>query len=422
MKVDVISVNDVEKRMTVCIAADLVDSEIDNTYNGLKKEVKIKGFRPGKVPLAILKKHFKAQVEEDVIQKIVSDSYPKALDEAKERPVSQPKIENGVIEQGKDFTYTAVFEVKPEIDVKGYEGLEFENEKVEINDEDVDKEIETLRNSYATLKEVEGRPVNKGDSVLVDYEGTVDGEPLPQGKQQNFSLEISEEAFIPGFSDPIIGMNKGEQKNFSIDLPEDYEDEKLSGKKAEFSLTLNAIKEKSLPELDDEFAKDLGDYKDIQELKAKFKESMLERKQQKSEGDLREKIFDALIEKNSFEVPKKMVEVQAKNMITEMQQMFAAQGMNLSDMGQSPDQLIENYKQPAEKQVRSALLLEAVAKKENLVAEKEEIEAKYEELAKQVGKDVGFVKDKVSDDMIEPQVLEKKALDLIIAKAKIIEK
>jgi len=156
-----------------------------------------------------------------------------------------------------------------------------------------------------------------------------------------FSLEISEEAFIPGFSDPIIGMNKGEQKNFSIDLPKDYGDEKLSGKKAEFSLTLNAIKEKSLPELDDEFAKDLGDYKDIQELKAKFKESMLERKQQKSEGDLREKIFDALIEKNSFEVPKKMVEAQAKNMIMEMQQMFTAQGMNMSDMGQSPDQLIE---------------------------------------------------------------------------------
>ncbi len=422
MKVDVISVNEVEKRMTVCIPADLVDSEINNTYNGLKKEVKIKGFRPGKVPLAILKKHFKAQVEEDVIQKVVSDSYPKALDEAKEMPVSQPKIENGVIEQGKDFTYTAVFEVKPEIDVKDYEGLELENEKVEINDEDVDKEIETLRNSYATLKEVEGRSVKKGDSVLVDYEGTVDGEPLPQGQQQNFSMEISEEAFLPGFSDHVIGMNKGEQKSFSIDLPEDYGDEKLSGKKAEFSLTLNEIKEKILPELDDEFAKDLGDYKDVQDLKAKFKESMLERKNQKSEGDQREKIFDVLIEKNSFEVPKKMVEAQAKNMIMEMQQMFAAQGMNLSDMGQSPEQLIENYKQPAEKQVRSALLLEAVAKKENLVAAQEEIEAKYEELAKQVGKDVDFVKEKVSDDMIRPQVLEKKALDFIIAKANITEK
>ena len=422
MKIDVVSVNDVEKRMTVCISLDLVDGEIEKAYKGLKKEVKIKGFRPGKTPLAILKKHFKAQVEEDVISKLVSDSYPKALEEAKQMPVSPPKIENGVIEKGKDFKYMAVFEVKPEIDVKDYEGLELEKEKVEISDEDVDKEIETLRNSHATLKEVEGRPVQKGDNVLVDYEGTVAGEPLPQGKQQNFPMEISEDTFLPGFSDHITGMNKGENKTFAIDLPEDYGDENLSGKKADFTLTLNEIKEKVLPELDDEFAKDLGDYKDIQELKDKFKESMLERKTQKSEGDVREKIFEVLIEKNSFDVPKKMVETQAKNMVMEMQQMFAAQGMNLGDMGQSPEQLIESYKQPAEKQVRSALLLEAIAKKENLDADESEIEAKYEELARQVGQDVAFVKEKVTDDMIKPQVLEKKALDLIISKANVAEK
>lgn len=422
MKVDVVSVNDVEKRMTVCISLDLVDGEIEKAYKGLKKEVKIKGFRPGKTPLAILKKHFKAQVEEDVISKLVSDSYPKALEEAKQMPVSPPKIENGVIEKGKDFTYMAVFEVKPEIDVKDYEGLELEKEKIEISDEDVDKEIETLRNSHATLKEVEGRPVQKGDNVLVDYEGTVTGEPLPQGKQQNFPMEISEDTFLPGFSDHIIGMNKGENKTFSIDLPEDYGDENISGKKADFTLTLNEIKEKVLPELDDEFAKDLGDYKDIQELKDKFKESMLERKKQKSEGDVREKIFKVLIEKNSFDVPKKMVETQAKNMVMEMQQMFTAQGMNLGDMGQSPEQLIESYKQPAEKQVRSALILEAIAKKENLVADESEIKAKYEELATQVGQDVAFVKEKVTDDMIKPQVLEKKALDLIISKANVAEK
>jgi len=422
MKVDVVSVNDVEKRMTVCISVDLVDGEIEKAYKGLKKEVKIKGFRPGKAPLAILKKHFKAQVEEDVISKLVSDSYPKALEEAKEMPVSPPKIENGVVEQGKDFTYTAVFEVKPEIDVKDYEGLELDKEKVEISDEDVDKEIETLRNSHATLKEVEGRPVQKGDNVLVDYEGLVAGEPFPQGKQQNFPMEISEDTFLPGFSDHIIGMNKGENKTFSIDLPEDYGDENISGKKADFTLTLNEIKEKVIPELDDEFAKDLGEYKDIQDLKDKFKESMLERKKQKSEGDIREKIFEILIEKNSFDVPKKMVESQAKNMVTEMQQMFAAQGMNLGDMGQSPEQLIESYKQPAEKQVRSALLLEAIAKKENLDADQSEIEAKYEDLAKQVGQDVAFVKEKVTDDMIKPQVLEKKALDLIISKANFADK
>ncbi len=422
MKVDVVSVNDVEKRMTVCISVDRVDGEIEKAYKGLKKEIKIRGFRPGKAPLAILKKHFKAQVEEDVISKLVSDSYPEALEEVNHLPVSPPKIENGVIEQGKDFTYTAVFEVKPEIEVKDYEGLELEKEKVEISDEDVDKEIEALRNRYATLKVVEGRPTQKGDHVLVDYEGTVAGEPLPQGKQQNFPMEISEDTFLPGFSDNIIGMNKGENKTFSIDLPEDYGDENIAGKKADFTLNLNEIKEKVLPALDDEFAKDLGDYKDIQELKDKFKESLLERRKQKAEGDVREKIFEVLIEKNSFDVPKKMVETQARNMVMEMQQMFAAQGMNLGDMGQSQEQLIESYKQPAEKQVRSALLLEAIAKKENLDADENEIEAKYEEIARQVGRDISFVKEKVTDDMIKPQVLEKKALDLIISRANFTER
>lgn len=422
MKVEVASVSGVEKRMTVCIPGARVDEEMEKTYKGLKKEVRIRGFRPGKVPVAILKKHFKAQVEEDVIQKIVSDSYPKALDEVKEMPVSPPRIENGVIEAGQDFTYTAVFEVKPEIDVKDYEGLELEQEKVEITDEDVDKEIETLRKSYATLKEVEGRAAQKGDTVVVNYEGTVGGEPIPRGKQENFSMELSEATVFPGMAEHIAGMNKGENKDFSIDLPEDYGDENFAGKKADFKLTLNEIKERILPELDDEFAKDLGDYKDVQDLKQKFKESMQERKKQKSENDVREKIFDLLIEKNSFDVPKKMVETQAKNMIMEMQQMFAAQGLNLADLGQSPDRLIENYKGPAEKQVRAALLLEAIAKKENLDADEKEIEAKYEDLARQVGQDVSFVKEKVSDDMIKPQVLEKKALELIKAKAMFVEK
>jgi len=422
MKVDVSSISGVEKRMTVCIPGSRVDEEIDKTYKGLKKEVKIKGFRPGKVPVAILKKHFKAQVEEDVIQKIVSDSYPKALDEVNERPVSQPKIENGIIEAGKDFTYTAVFEVKPEIDVKDYEGLELAQEKVEITDEDVDKEIETLRKSYATLKEVTERAAQKGDTVVVNYEGTVDGEAIPQGKQEDYSMELSEATVFPGMADQIAGMNTGESKDFSIDLPEDYGDETFAGKKADFTLTLNEIKERILPVLDDEFARDLGEYKDIQDLKTKFRASMLDQKKQKSENDIREKIFDLLIEKNSFDVPQKMVETQAKNMLMEMQQMFSAQGLNLADMGQSPERLLENYKGPAEKQVRAALLLEAIAKKESLDADEKEIEAKYEELAKQVGRDVSFVKEKVSDDMIRPQVLEKKALELIKERATIIEK
>jgi len=194
MKVDIANVSAIEKRVTVSVPSESVDREIDKAYFDLRKNVKIKGFRPGKTPFPILKRYFQSQVEEDVISGLVKETYPRALDEINVSPVSQPKIENGMLEKGKDFSYTAVFEIKPDIDIRNYNGLELEKKKiVEITEEDVEKEIETLRNSYATIKSVEERAIKDRDYVVLDFNGTIDGKSYPDGIQNDFSLEIADD-------------------------------------------------------------------------------------------------------------------------------------------------------------------------------------------------------------------------------------
>ncbi len=422
MKVDIASISDIERRMTVEVPSGTVSSEIDKAYQKLKKTVKLRGFRPGKAPLSILQKHFKAQVEEDVISRIVQDTYPQALQEVDASPVSQPKIENGVLEKGKDFSYTAVFEIKPAIDVTGYEGLELEQPAVQAAPDEIDAEIERMRNACAGMKDAAGRPAHKGDHVVFDFEGIVDGEPYAGGKKTDFFLEIMEDAFLPGFTEQLEGMSAGEEKSFSLTMEDDYFDRDIAGKKIDFTVTMKNIKEKELPELTDEFARDCGEYDGLEDMKKKISGRITEGKKQQADMKLRDAIFDKLIEKNSFEVPKSLVEMQARNMILDMQQMLSAQGMKLEDMGQTPAQLFEQYRGPAERQVRSALLLHAVAEKEGLEAQEQEIEEKYREVAEQMQQDVAAIKARVTDDMIRPQILEKKALDFIKTKAIITEK
>ncbi len=419
IKVDVKNVSDIEKRLTVAIPPNAVDTEIDKAYVDLKKKVKLKGFRPGKAPISILQRYFKAQVEEDVISKLVKDTYTQALDEIQAKPVSQPKIENGVLEKGKEFSYTAVFEIKPDIAVTDYENLELEKEEVEVTDDDVTKEIDSLRNSYATLQEVTDRAIKQGDCVVFDYEGTVDGSPYPGNVQKDFFLEMTEDAFIPGFSQHLIGLTLSAEKDFSLDVPEEYINKDIAGKNAAFHVIIKNIKEKIMPVADDEFAKDLGEYTDLEDLKHKLQKALTERRRMQADAALKEKIFDIIIEKNPFEVPKSMVDMQIRNMMYEMQQMLQAQGLKLEDMGQPVEQMYEQYRTPAERQVRSALLLGAIAQKEALTAAEEDFEKKYQELAKQYQQDVAVIKSKLDRELIQPQILERKAIDLIISKARI---
>ena len=422
MKIELEQVSPIRKKMTVVLPSELVDKEVDKAYSKLQKSVRLRGFRPGKAPLPILQRYFKVQAEDDVITSLVQDSYPKALDEHRIAPVSQPIIEKGVLEKGKEFSYTASFEIKPELAVQGYTGLELEKEKLQVTEADIDEQFLKLQNTHSTLKTVEGRPAKAGDCVLIDYAGTIEGKPFAGSALQDHLIEISSDSFLPGFSDQMIGLTPGDKKTFALQMPEDKVREDLSGKKIDFTVALKETKEKVLPPLDDEFARDLGDYKDLADLKQKIRDSLHSAKEQQIEGKLRDSIVTLLMGKNSLEVPPSLVEQHIQSMLLNTRQRLAAQGVNVENFSQSAEKLSEIYKEAAEKQVRASLLLEAVASAERLTVTDEDLEHKYEEIAKIINQDRASVKRTIDKEALTSQLLEEKAIAFIVSQATIKEK
>jgi trigger factor len=422
MKTEVAHVSEVERRVTVELDAALVDSSIDRAYTNLKKKVRLPGFRPGKAPLSILQKHFKAQIEEEVISELVQKTFPEAMEQQHIKPVSMPKVENGVLEKGKEFSYTVAVEIKPTIDIKDYSGLKIERIQPEATDEDVAEELERYRASSATTQEITGRPAQMDDHVLFDMEGFIGEEAYLGGKKTDYFLELGRNMLLPGFDEQIVGMNPGETKKFDLALSPDYGDAEIAGKTIAFTVELKSIKEKVKPELTDDFARDMGEYESLEALKNAMRTSISDRKKKQSENNVREQIFEALIEKNPFTVPQGMVEMQAQNMLRDVQRMFQQQGLDINALGQSPDQLLEHYRASAERQVRSALLLDALAEKEGIKASDEDFEQQYAELAAMYNEPAETLKTRISKDRLEAQVMERKVIDFILRSAEITDK
>ncbi len=422
MKTEVAHVSEVERRVTVELDAATVDTAIDRAYNNLKKKVRLPGFRPGKAPLSILQKHFKAQIEEEVISELVQTTFPEAMEQQNLKPVSMPKVENGVLEKGREFSYTVAVEIKPVIDVKDYTGLKIERISPDAKDEDVAEELERYRASYAEMREVTGRAARMDDSVTFDMEGFIGGEPYLGGKKTDYFLELGRNMLLPGFDEQVVGMNPGETKKFDLAIAADYGDPQAAGKTIAFSIDLKTIKEKIKPELSDDFAREVGEHQSLDALKETVRSSISDRKKKHSENNVRDQIFAALIEKNPFTVPPGMVEMQARNMLRDVQRMFQQQGLDIGALGQSPDQLLEHYRASAERQVRSALLLDALAEKEGIKAEDADFDRHYAELAAMYKETVETLRKNIPRDRLEPQVMERKVIDFILSSAEITEK
>ena len=422
MKAEVANVSEVERRVTVELDAEQVTDSIDKAYKKLQKKVRLPGFRPGKAPLSILEKHFKAQIEEEVTNELVQKSFPEVMEQQNLKPVSMPKVENGVLAKGTAFSYTVAIEIKPTIDIKDYTGLKIERMQPEATDEDVNEELERSRASYAEIQEISGRATKTDDHIIFDLEGFIGEEAYMGGKKTDYFLELGKDMLLPGFDEHMIGLNPGDTKEFSLEIAADYGDAQVAGTTIAFKVDLKTIKEKILPELTDDFAKEVGEYENLDQLKEAARASISDRKKKESENKVREQISAALIEKNSFTVPQGMIEMQAKNMLQEIQRMFQQQGMDINEMGQDQAQMLENYKEPAERQVRSALLLEAVAEKENIKAEDDDFEKQYEELAALYNEKLETIKANIGKDRLESQVMERKTIDFILSSAEITEK
>ncbi len=423
MKANVEELSPVKRKISVEIPEDQVAKEVDSFYKDLGKKAKIKGFRPGKVPRDILERYFKDYVKAEVIQKLIEESYPKALSETELQPVSPPSIDPGEFEGGKPFQYSAVFEIKPDIKVEEYTGLKLEGKKEELKDEEVEQRLKALQNLHANLTALsEARPIQAGDYVIVDYEAAVEGKPLEGGKATDFTVEVGSGQFIPTFEEKLIGLNLEEEKEIEVSFPADYGYQKWAGKTVSFHVKIKEIKAKVLPPLDDEFAKDLGD-SSLEELKAKLKGEIEKEKALALEHQLKDQAVDQLLNVNPFEVPESLVDEQAKAMVSDTKLRLAAQGVALKNLGVSEEKLQGDYRAMAQKQVKTFLILEKIASQEGIAVTDEEVDARLKEISERMHQPFDAVKRYYEKNGLLPEVkaaiLRDKTLNFLLEKANV---
>ena len=424
MKASVEEISSIKKKVSIEIPEDQVTQEVESFYKDLGKKAKIKGFRPGKVPRDILERYFKDYIKAEVIQKLIQDTYPQALSEANLQPVSPPVVDPGEFENGKPFQYSAVIEVKPDIKLEGYTGLKIEGKKEEVKDEEVGERLKALQNLHANLKAIsEARPIQAGDYVIIDYEASMDGKPLEGGKAIDFTVEVGSGQFIPALEEKLIGLKPEEEKEIEVSFPEDYGYKKWAGKTISFHVKIKEIKEKILPPLDDEFAKDLGDYASFEELKAKLKGEIEKEKELGLERQLKDQVVDQLLEANPFEVPDSLVEEQVKAMISDTKLRLAAQGVVLKNLSVSEEKLQEDYKVMAQKQVRTFLILEKIAGQEGIAVTDDEADDRLREMSERMHQKFDVVKRYYEKNGLLPEVkdgiIRDKTLNFLLEKANI---
>jgi trigger factor len=346
--------------------------------------------------------------------------YPKAIDEAGIEPVDRPEIDVEKIEKGESLVFTAKVTVKPEVNLGEYKGLNVEKDDTTVTDEDVDNELKARQNRLAELVVKEDGKVEEGDTVVLDFEGFVDGEAFEGGKAENYSLEIGSGSFIPGFEDQVIGLQTEEEKDVEVTFPEEYHAEDLAGKPAVFKVKIHEIKAKELPELDDEFAKDADEeVETLAELKEKIKKQLEETKANEADAKLREELVLKASENAEIDIPEVMVTNELDRMLKEFEQRLQMQGMNLElytqFSGQDENALKEQMSDDAKKRVKSNLTLEAIAAAENLQVSDEEVEAELAKMAETYNMPVENIKQAIgSTDAMKEDLKVRKAIDFLV--------
>jgi trigger factor len=424
MNVNVEDISSIKKKVNVEITDERVTQEVDSLYSELGKKAKIKGFRPGKVPRNILERHFKDYIKTEVIQKLIENTYPEALSEIQLHPVSNPTIDPGELEMGKPFHYSATIEVKPDIKLEEYTGLNIEGKKDEAKDEEVEERLKSLQNLHANLKTIaEARPIRSGDFVIIDYEARMNNKPLEEGKAVNFTVEVGSGRFIQELEEKLVGLKPEEERELEISFPEDYGYKKWAGKTLVFHVKVKEIKEKILPLLDDEFAKDLGDYSSLEELRLKLKTEIEKQKELALEQQLKDQMVDQLLQKNSFEVPESLVEEQVRALVSDTKMKLATQGVDFKNLGVSEEKLQEDYREMAKKQVRTFLLLEKVADREGITVTDEEAESRLRDISERIHQKFDVVKRYYEKNGLMPEIkagiMSEKTLNFLLQKANI---
>ena len=414
-----------EVKLNVTIEAEKFDEAIKKVYFKSAKYFNIPGFRKGKAPMNIVEKYYGKEIfYEDAFNEVVPEELEKAVEENKLQVVSRPDIEVTQIGQGQDLIFTAVFQTKPEAKLGKYKGVEIKKIEYKVTDEDVEHELGHMQEHNSRLISVEDRPVEKGDIANINFEGFVDGVAFEGGKAENHDLEIGSNTFIPGFEDQIIGMKIDEEKDIQVKFPDEYFSKDLAGKDATFKVKVNEIKKKELPKLDDEFAKDVSEFDTLKELKESIKKKQQEQNDERAKYETQDAVIKAVCENVKVDIPSGMIETETENMLKDMEQRLAYQGLKLDQylqmMGKTREEMQKEYEPQAIEAIKSRLAIEAVIKAEKIEVPDIDVDEKMKEMAKNYGRenDEEFMKNENVANYIKEGIKSEKAVNFLVENAK----
>ncbi len=425
MKPTVESVSKLERKMSFQIPPEEVEKALEKTFKEIQKTVEIKGFRKGKVPLEKVKELYSDRAQSNVIQTLVEENFFKALDENKLDPINQPKLDMKPLEAGKPFNFSLTFEVHPEVELKKYEGLEVQKEKLDLDKSHVDNTLENIRKNQAQLVPVlEDRTAQMGDTAVVDFEGFVDGAPLENGKGENHPLELGSNSFIQGFEEAIVGMKVGATHTAQLNFPQEYHVAAIAGKPVEFKITLKELKKKDLPELNAQFAEKIG-FKTIDELKEAILKDYTSSEEKRIQEDFKNRLLKELTNANPTEVPQTVLERQKEALREDMKQRMGQMGMSDDQFGEYTSKWDTDFTETATFIVQSSYLVNKIAEKENLNATSADVDAKIKQYVVQSGIEEARVREIYNNpdnrSRLMNAITEEKVIEFLTSKAKVTE-
>ena len=413
-------------KVTIEVDAAKLDAAITKAYNKKKNQFNIPGFRKGKVPQKLIEKEYGVEIfYEDAANILIPDAYAEEMKDCDLEIVSRPEIDVVQLEKGKPFIFTAELAVKPEVTLGDYKGLDVPKTRVTVKKEEVEEELKRTQEQNAREITIEDRPVKDGDILTIDYSGSVDGEKFEGGTAQDQTLIIGSGAFIPGFEEQLIGKELNEETEINVTFPEEYHAADLAGKEAVFEVKIKAIKEKELPELDDEFASEVSEFETLDEYKADIKEKIRERKKEEAKTERENKLVDLAVENAQMDIPDAMVEEQVQQMTEEFAQRLSYQGLSMEQYlqfsGMDAQKFADDMKPQAVKRIETRLVLEAIVKAENIEVSEEEYKAEVEKMAAMYQMETEQLEKLIQDaqkEQMMDDIAVQKAVDFLVAEAK----
>ena len=424
MKATFISKENNDAKFEMEFTGEEFEAAIQEVYKETKDRFRVDGFRKGMAPRSIIEKRYGEHIfEDDAVNNLFSDNYMKAVSELGLKVINSPRAEFQTVSREEGLKVTITVECYPEVDVKDYKGVEIEKRVAEVTDDDINTELDTLRKRNARIESVD-RPVQDGDHIILDFDGSVDGVKFDGGQAENYELVVGSGTFVPGFEEQLVGVEPGGEKDVVVTFPEDYGAEDLAGKEAVFKCTVHEVKEEELPELDDDFAKDVSEFDTLEELKKDTAEKLQDEKSKRAENMMKDAAIKAVYEANDIYIPRPLVEDEIDNMMDTLKQRISQQGVEfdkyLEYIDKKESDMRDDMKEEAQRNVKTRMLVAAVVDKENITANDEDVDKQVEEMAKQYSMEADKIKEMLGEDnlqFIKKDLEMQKAVDFIFDNA-----